>query len=141
VNRLEEAILDGDLGAGERVQQRRLADVRVSRERDGGRLRAGPRLPSGGAVCAHVAEPAPKQRDAPVRHASVALQLRLARPAGPDPAAEPLEVLPHAAHAREVVLELCELDLELPLGGDGVLREDVEDQLRPVDDACGKGVL
>src|SRR4029079_4073008 len=38
VERLEEAILDGDLGAGERVQQRRLADVRVSRERDGGRL-------------------------------------------------------------------------------------------------------
>ena len=50
-------------------------------------------------------------------------------------------MLPHAAHAREVVLELCELDLKLPLGGDGVLREDVEDQLRPVDDACGKGVL
>ena len=31
-------------------------------------------------------------------------------------AAEALEVLPHAPHAREVVLELGELDLELPLG-------------------------
>jgi len=50
-------------------------------------------------------------------------------------------MLPHAAHAREVVLELCELDLKLPLGGDGVLREDVEDQLCPVDDTRGKGVL
>ena len=39
------------------------------------------------------------------------------------------------AHARQVVLELRELDLELPLGADGVLGEDVEDQLRPVDDA------
>ena len=48
---------------------------------------------------------------------------------------------PHAAHAREVVLQLCELDLELALGRDGVLREDVEDQLRPVDDACVQGVL
>ena len=39
------------------------------------------------------------------------------------------------AHARQVVLELGELDLELALGADRVLGEDVEDQLRPVDDA------
>ena len=44
-------------------------------------------------------------------------------------------MLPHAAHPREVVFELRQLDLELPLGADGVLREDVEDQLRAVDDA------
>ena len=44
-------------------------------------------------------------------------------------------MLPHASHARQVVLELRELDLELPLGGDRVLREDVEDQLGPVDDS------
>jgi succinyldiaminopimelate transaminase len=44
-------------------------------------------------------------------------------------------VLPHAAHARQVVLELCELDLQLAFGADGVLREDVEDQLRAIDDA------
>ena len=44
-------------------------------------------------------------------------------------------MLPHAAHAREVVLELRELDLQLSLGRHRVLREDVEDQLRPVDDA------
>jgi hypothetical protein len=50
-------------------------------------------------------------------------------------------VLPHAAHSREVVLELRELDLELPLGGDRVLGEDVEDQLRPVDDAGLQRVL
>ena len=37
------------------------------------------------------------------------------------------------AHARQVVLELRELDLELALGAHGVLGEDVEDQLRPVD--------
>ena len=45
VERLEEAVLDRDLGAGERVQQRRLADVRVAGERDRRRLR------SGGAPC------------------------------------------------------------------------------------------
>ena len=56
-------------------------------------------------------------------------------PRVPMPAAEPFEVLPHAAHARQVVVELRELDLELALRGHGVLREDVEDELRPVDDA------
>ena len=50
-------------------------------------------------------------------------------------------MLPHAPHAREVVLELCELDLELALGADRVLGEDVEDQLRPVDDSRGERVL
>ena len=50
-------------------------------------------------------------------------------------------MLPHAAHAGQVVVELRELDLELPLGGDGVLGEDVEDQLRPVDHARIERVL
>ena len=50
-------------------------------------------------------------------------------------------MLPHAPHAREVVLELRELDLELALGAHRVLGEDVEDQLRPVDDARGQRVL
>jgi hypothetical protein len=50
-------------------------------------------------------------------------------------------VLPEAAHPRQVVLELRELDLELALGGDGVLGEDVEDQLRAVDDARAERVL
>ncbi len=50
-------------------------------------------------------------------------------------------MLPHAAHARQVVLELGELDLELPLGAGCMLGEDVEDQLGAVDDPGGEGVL
>ena len=50
-------------------------------------------------------------------------------------------MLPHAAHAREVVLELRQLDLELALGAHGVLGEDVEDQLRAVDHARLERVL
>src|SRR5439155_533536 len=80
--------------------------------------------------------------------APVALQLRLARAAGADAraegahaAAEAFEVLPHAPHARQVVLELRQLDLQLPFGAPGVLGEDVEDQLRAVDDACLERVL
>ncbi len=62
-------------------------------------------------------------------------------PSGADPAAQALEVLPHAAHARQVVLELGELDLQLSLGARRVLREDVEDQLRTIDHACVERVL
>ena len=62
-------------------------------------------------------------------------------PRVPTAAAEALEVLPHAPHARQVVLELRELDLELPLGARRVLGEDVEDQLRPVDHARVERVL
>jgi succinyl-diaminopimelate desuccinylase len=50
-------------------------------------------------------------------------------------------VLPHPAHPGEVVLELSELDLELSLGADSVLGEDVEDQLRAIDDPRLERVL
>ena len=63
------------------------------------------------------------------------LELRLAGPARPDAAAEALEMLPHAAHPGKVVLELCQLDLELAFGARRVLGEDVEDELGAVDHA------
>src|SRR4029453_7956594 len=44
VERLEEAVVDRDLGVRERVQQGRLADVRVAGQRDDGRLAAPPFL-------------------------------------------------------------------------------------------------
>ena len=39
VERVEEPVADADLGAGERVEQRRLAGVRVARERDARQVR------------------------------------------------------------------------------------------------------
>src|SRR6266487_306526 len=127
--------------AGERVQQRRLAHVRVARESDGRRLRAASRLSAHGALLTEPAQASPQQRDAPTRQAPIGLELRLTRASRPDSTAQALEVLPQAAHAREVVLELRELDLELALRAHGMLGEDVEDQLRPVDDPCLEGVL
>src|SRR5262249_17221429 len=93
------------------------------------------------ALLAQLLQAPAQQRDSPPRDAAVALELGLARAARPDAAPEALEVLAHAAHAREVVLELRELHLELAFGADGVLREDVQDQLGPVDDAGLQGVL
>ena len=141
VERLEETVLDRHLGAGERVQQRRLADVRVPGERDRRHLRALALLAPHAALGPERLEPGPQLRDAAPGHAAVALELGLARAARADAAAEPLEVLPHAAHPRQVVLELGELDLELALGADGVLGEDVEDQLGAVDDPRRERVL
>ena len=130
-----------DVRAGERVQQRRLADVRVAGERDRRRLGAPPLLAPRRALALELLQAPPQLRDAPAREPAVGLELRLTRAARADAAAEALEVLPHAAHAREVVLELGELDLQLSLGARRVLGEDVEDQLRPVDDARVERVL
>src|SRR6185503_5797081 len=80
-------------------------------------------------------------RDPAPGEAPVGLELGLAGPPRADPAAEALQVLPQAAHPRQVVLELRELDLELALRRPRMLRKDVEDQLSPVDDAKLEGVL
>src|SRR5581483_6610258 len=104
-------------------QERRLADVRVSGQRHGRRLRAATRLPPRVALTAELREAALEDGDAPAGETAVGLELGLARPTRSDTAAESLEVLPHAPHAREVVLELRELDLELALGAHGVLGE------------------
>ena len=79
------------------------------------------------------AEPAAKVRDPVAGQPAIGFDLRLPRPAGPDPAAQPLEVGPQPPHAGEVVLELRELHLELSLGAVGVVGEDVEDHRGPVD--------
>ena len=68
-----------------------------------------------------------QRRDPVAREPAVGLDLRLTGSSGADAAvdssgAEPLQVRPQPAHAREVVLELGELDLELALGGVGVRR-------------------
>ena len=139
VERLEEPVVDRHVRVRERVQERRLTDVRVAREGDRGNLRPLALLAPQSPLLLDLLEPAAEHDDPPVREPAVGFQLRLARPtradAGsyrPGAPAEPLEVLPHPAHPGQVVLELRELDLELALGARGVLGKDVEDQLRPV---------
>ena len=50
VERFEEAVTDGDVGAGERVQERRLSGIRVSGQRDDWRLGTPAGLPACGAL-------------------------------------------------------------------------------------------
>jgi succinyl-diaminopimelate desuccinylase len=142
VERLEEPVADGDAGVREGVQERRLAGVRVAGQGHGWGLGAAAFFAAHVTLAAQPAQALLQKRDAAPREAAVGLELRLAGAPRPDAGAEPagaaaeaLEVLPHPAHPRQVVFELRQLDLELSLGADGVLREDVEDQLRAVDDA------
>ncbi len=138
VERVEQPVAHAHLGAGERVQQRGLACVRVAGQRhsrQAGALALGAHRVARGLG---VAQAAPQRRDAVAREAAVGLDLGLAGASGADaavhaPCAEPLEVGPQPAHAREVVLELRQLDLQLALGRVGVVGEDVEDDRRAVD--------
>ncbi len=135
IERLEQPVAHRDGGIREGVQKRRLADVGVARERDGRNLGAPPFLPADVALSPQVLQPVLQERDALACEPAVCLELRLTWATRADAAPESFEVLPHASHARQVVLELRELDLELALCCDRVLREDVEDQLGTVDDA------
>ena len=65
---------------------------------------------------------------------AVGLELALAGSARADAAAGPRQVGPEARQARQLVLELGELDLEAALVGLRVEGEDVEDQPAAVDD-------
>ena len=142
VERLEQAVLDRDLGAGERIQERGLADVRVPGESDGRRLRAATRLPSRVALAAELGEAALEDRRRGCGRCRRSVSSCVSPgPRVPTPPPRRSRCFHMPAHARQVVLELGELDLELALGADGVLGEDVEDQLRAVDDASLERVL
>ena len=143
VERLEQAVVHGDVRVREPVQERRLAGVRVSGERDERRRGLAALLALGRAPQPQLLQPFLEDGDPCAGKATVGFELRLTRAAasGARATAQALEVRPHAAHARKVVVELRELDLELSLGGHGVLGEDVEDQLRAIDDAHVERVL
>ena len=133
IERVEEPLPHADTRARQRVQQGGLARVRVSGEGDGRergarrRARITSRLRSSRAR----------------RRRRLAIRSRASRrsvsiwvspgPRVPIPPPKPLQVGPQAAHAREVVLELGQLDLELSLGAMGVVGEDVEDHRGAVD--------
>ncbi len=138
---LEEAVVDGRLGAGERVQERGLPDVRVPGEGDRRHARSLSLLSPSGPLPAQSAQASLHQGDPVARKPAVRLQLALAGASRPHATAEPLQVVPQSAHPRQVVLELRELDLQLSLRTRGVLGKDVEDQLRAIDDACLERVL
>ena len=65
--------------------------------------------------------------------AAIGLELGFARAPGADAAAQPRQRVARADQSRQQVLELRQLHLELPFARLGPAREDVENELRPVD--------
>ncbi len=129
----EQPVFDQHVGTRERLQQTRLARVRVPDQR---RVRqVPPALPLVGPVLGHPFEPPPQDRDLATDRAPVGLELGLARSAQSDAAADAGQVGPHPREARQQVFELRELHLHLGLGAAGAGRENVQDDFGAVHDA------
>jgi hypothetical protein len=75
--------------------------------------------------------------DANINLAAIRLELGLPRAASSDAAAKLRHSAPAPGEAGQLVFELCEFNLKLAFAGFGVTSEDVEDQLRSVDDVQG----
>src|SRR5688500_4070375 len=120
------------------IEQRRLADVRVADQSREEQTVAASREPAALALLLYFGEPRLEIDEAPLDDAPVCLEEGLARSACPDATAEPRQTLPDAAQARQLVLELRDLDLHASFLCLRVASEDVEDQLRAIDDpaAC-----
>ena len=76
--------------------------------------------------------------DAPLDLAAIGFQLGFAGAAGADAAAQLRHRLALAGQARQHVLKLRQLHLQLALAGAGVAGKDVQNQLRPVQNAAGQ---
>jgi hypothetical protein len=133
IQRHEERVRRGRVTAGQGVEQRRLAGVRVADERDGRH---------GGLVTALAQlRPAPADRvdflredaDAVADAPAIGFQFGLAGTERADPAARPRQRVARADEPRHEVLELRELDLQLAFAGARAPREDIENELRAVD--------
>src|SRR6185437_556886 len=118
------------------IEQRRLAGIRVTDQRDvpdrGAASRAALRL----ALAGDSSEPGLQHLDPRSDQPPVGLELRLAGSAQADAAGLPFEVRPAADQPRRQMLQLRELDLKLAFGALRALRKNIEDQADAVDDAA-----
>jgi len=126
------------VSAGECIKECAFAGVGVTDERNGrhGNCFAAPSLLA--ADAAHGFEIDFELIDAALDAAAIGFKLGFAGSPGADSAAELRHGFAAAREARQHVFELGELNLELALAGAGVAREDVEDELRAVEDAAGQ---
>ncbi len=129
----EELIRHPRPAAGEGVEQRRLAGVRVPHQSHHRHLAPPAGLASGEPLAPHVLDVPSHHQDALPDPAPVGLQLRLTGAPRPDPAAQPREKDPPSRQPRQEVLELGQLHLQPPLPRARPVGEDVEDQLRAVE--------
>ena len=132
----ERLVGDEHVGAGERVQQRRLAHVRVSDQRAEEETFAAARFAAALALLLHLCELRAQVDEPLLDHAAIRFEERLTRTARADATTLPRKALPDATQSRHLVLQLRDLDLHAAFLRARVAREDVEDHRRAVDDAA-----
>src|SRR5579871_2892161 len=118
------------------VEERRFPGVRISNQRDRGQRDT---ATFGALQCArlpHVFERFFERGDPPANPPAVKFELLFTGSARADSAAESRKVLALTTETRQQVIQLGQLYLQLAFSRAGVTREDVEDQLRAVDDAA-----
>lgn len=119
----------------QRIEQRRLARVRIAdqRHRHGAAARALTTLRA--VLPAQPVETRLQHFDPLADQPAVGFELRFAGAAQADTAFLPLQVSPRANQPGRQILQLRELDLQLAFVAAGALREDIEDQARAIDHA------
>ncbi len=116
------------------VEQRGLAGVGVADERDGRDRALLPPLPELRPALAHLIDLTLNRLDADANTTTIGFEFRFTGATRADAATEARQCRPAPGEARKQVLELRELDLPLALTRARAAREDVENQLRPIDD-------
>ena len=130
------------VGAGQGVEQRRLAGVGVAHQGHARQLAAHAGAAHLGALHVHLRQPGLELLDALLQQPAVGLELGLAGAAQADrTAALAVQVAPAAHQARGHVLELRQFDLQLAFMAARALGEDVEDQPGAVDHAALEELL
>ncbi len=127
--------------AGERVEERRLAGVGVADERDRRHGTLLTPLAQLRAAAANDVDLLRQHADALPNAPAIGLELGLAGASRPDAAAQPRQRLARSDEPRQEILQLRELDLQLPFPRARAAREDVEDELRAVDDLAAERLL
>ncbi len=126
------------LRAGDGVEERAFAGVGVADEGDRGYGNGFAALALLAANAANGLEVALEQIDAALDAAAIGFELGFAGTAGADAAAQLRHGFAAAGEARQHVLKLRQLNLQLPLARACVARKDVEDELCAVEHAARK---
>src|SRR5712664_994978 len=139
IHRGEQPVLDEHVVARERLEQARLPGVRVAHQR--GRREIAASLPLIGAMLGDVLQPLLERGDLAADRAAIGFELGFARSPEADTAADTRQVGPHARQARQQILELRQLDLQLRFVAARARREDVENDLGAVHHAHAEALL
>ena len=133
VERIEQAVIRRNIRAGEGVEQRRFARVRIADDGNDRDLILHPTLALRAAHAAHLVQILLELVDLAVDVAAVGLELRFTGALGADgPLAArarlALQMRPHTDQARQQILVLRQLDLQAALLCFGTLGKNIKDQ-------------